>query len=284
MNHLLRELAPLSDAAWSEVEDEAKSRLTTYLAARKLVDFHGPRGWDHSAHDLGRADPVEGGVGDPAVQARQRRVLPLVELRVPFALRRSELDDVERGATNVDLGPLDRAAKAIALAENAAVFHGFPSGNIAGITEASSHDSVAAGDDFHAYPTHVASAVRVLMEAGISGPFGLALSSELWTMVVETTEHGGYPLLEHLRRAIIGGPIVWTPGIDGAVVLSQRGGDFDFESGQDLSIGYLDHGPEQVTLYLEESFTFTVADPDAAVALSTGRSAPSRARRANVRA
>lgn len=269
MNHLLRELAPLSDGAWSQVEDEAKSRLTTYLAARKLVDFRGPRGWDYSAHNLGRTTGVDAGVGDRSVRVRQRRVLPLVELRVPFTLQRSELDDVARGATAIDLGPLDAAAKAIALAENAAVFHGFAAGGIEGITEASSHDAVAAGDDFPTYPTHVATAVRVLMEAGIGGPFGLALSSELWTLVVETTEHGGYPLFEHLRRAIIGGPIVWTPGIEGAVVLSQSGGDFVFHSGQDLSIGYADHDRETVTLYLEESFTFSVVEPDAAVALLT---------------
>ena len=109
------------------------------------------------------------------------------------------------------------------------------------------------------------------MEAGVSGPFALALSSELWTPVVETTEHGGYPLFEHLHRAIIGGPIVWTPGIHGAVILSQRGGDFVFDCGQDLSIGYLDHRADEVTLYLEESFTFSVEEPDAAVAIHAER-------------
>ena len=117
----------------------------------------------------------------------------------------------------------------------------------------------------------------MLMESGISGPFGLALSSDVWTGVVETTEHGGYPLFEHLRQAILGGPIVWAPGIEGAVVLSQRGGDFVFESGQDLSIGYLATTPRQVTLYLEESFTFMVVEPDAAVALRSAVTQPARA-------
>ena len=53
----------------------------------------------------------------------------------------------------------------------------------------------------------------------------------------------------------------------GAVVLSLRGGDFLFESGQDLSIGYEDHDASVVRLYLEESFGFHVATPEAAVAL-----------------
>jgi uncharacterized linocin/CFP29 family protein len=84
--------------------------------------------------------------------------------------------------------------------------------------------------------------------------------------VLETTEHGGYPLLNHLR-AIIGGPLVWSPGVDGAVVVSQRGGDFLLDTGDDLSVGYDTHDAQTVDLYLVESFTFRVATPEAAVAL-----------------
>ena len=65
------------------------------------------------------------------------------------------------------------------------------------------------------------------------------------------------------------GPIVWAPGVRGAVVLSLRGGDFLFESGQDLSIGYSHHDAESVHLYLEESFSFVVATPEAAAPLSS---------------
>jgi uncharacterized linocin/CFP29 family protein len=85
--------------------------------------------------------------------------------------------------------------------------------------------------------------------------------------VLETSEHGGYPLLNHLRE-IIGGPLVFSPGVEGAVVVSMRGGDFLFESGQDLSVGYWDHDNEAVNLYLEESFSFRVVTPEAAVALT----------------
>ena len=74
------------------------------------------------------------------------------------------------------------------------------------------------------------------------------------------------PLLEHLRE-IVGGPIVWAPAVKGGAVLSMRGGDFLFESGQDLSLGYESHDADAVDLYLEESFSFQVATPEAAVAL-----------------
>ena len=60
---------------------------------------------------------------------------------------------------------------------------------------------------------------------------------------------------------------MWAPGVEGGIVLSLRGGDFLFESGQDISIGYLSHDAETVALYLEESFSFRVTEPDSAVAL-----------------
>ena len=73
--------------------------------------------------------------------------------------------------------------------------------------------------------------------------------------MIQTTEHGGYPLFDHLKKILAGGPIVWSPGVRGAVVVSLRGGDFLFESGQDLSIGYDRHDADRVYLYLEESFS-----------------------------
>ncbi len=93
------------------------------------------------------------------------------------------------------------------------------------------------------------------------------MGREAYTRVLETTEHGGYPLLNHLRE-IIGGPLVWTPGVDGAVVVSQRGGDFLLDVGDDLSVGYDHHDAASVGLYLVESLTFRVATPEAAVALT----------------
>ncbi|MPY91647.1 MAG: bacteriocin [Acidimicrobiia bacterium] len=264
MNHLLRELAPIGDTAWALIEHEAKTRLVTYLAARKLVDFTGPLGWEHSATDLGRVESI--GTPFDAVVARRRRVLPLVELRAPFTVARAELDDAARGATNLELGELEEAAEHIALAENRSVFHGFPEGGIDGITAAASSPPIELPDDLEQYPTTVARAVNGLRMGGIQGPFGLAVGPVGWTRIIETTERGGYLLLEHLGH-ILGGPVVWAPGVSGAVVLSLRGGDFALECGQDLSIGYRAHDADTVSLYLEESVSFRVLEPDAAVHL-----------------
>ena len=264
-SHLLREHAPITEEGWRRLDDEARERLVPALAARKLVDFSGPKGWQYSATSLGRtehlADAPEG------IEAASRRVLPLVEARAAFPVSRLELADADRGAEDLDLDELDAAALTVAVAENAAVFHGWGAAGITGIAEATPHEAIALGEDCERYPRHVAKAVDTLRGVGIDGPYGLALGPEAHTRVLETSEHGGYPLLEHLGH-ILGGPLVWAPGVHGAVTLSVGGGHFLFESGQDLSIGYSSHDADLVRLYLEESFSFRIATPEAAVALT----------------
>jgi uncharacterized linocin/CFP29 family protein len=266
MSHLLRKHAPITAEGWKRIDDEARERLTPGLAARKLVDFAGPLGWQYSATSLGRIEPVKK-VPFDGITAARRRVLPLVELRASFALSRQELADGDRGAQDVDFGPLDTAAQDLARAENRAVFHGWPAVGILGMAEVTSQQPIPLGDDCSRYPRHVAAAVEALLAQGIEGPYGMALGPESYQRVLETGEHGGYPLLEHLRK-VLGGALVWSPGVTGAVVLSLRGGDFLFESGQDISVGFDRVDGEAVHLYLEESFSFRVVTPEAAVILS----------------
>jgi uncharacterized linocin/CFP29 family protein len=265
VSHLLRGHAPITDGGWKMIDEEARERLLPGLAARRLVDFTGPLGWEYSATNLGRVQAAD--LSEiQGVEANRRTVLPLLELRAPFAISREELRAGDRGAQDVDFAELDAAAQRIVESENVAVFHGWPKAGVEGITNSSPHAPITRRKDFEDYPKHVAMAVEVLLRNGIAGPYGLALGREDYTRVVESTEHGGYPLLDHLRK-ILEGPIVWAPGVSDAVVVSLRGGDFAFESGQDISVGYLAHDLEKVTLYLEESYIFRVLTPEAAVAI-----------------
>ena len=192
-----------------------------------------------------------------------------MELRTEFKVSRVELDDVDRGTTNPDLAELDEAIRQIALGENVTVFHGHAGRRLPAASPRARPTSPSAVGDIDKAPDAVARGVNALRQAGIGGPYGLAICPDMYTTIVESTEYGGELLLDHLRK-ILGGPLVWAPGIDGGVVLSLRGGDFKIESGQDLSIGYLDHDADVVRLYLEESFNFRVLEPDAAVALRLG--------------
>jgi uncharacterized linocin/CFP29 family protein len=264
-DHLRRHLAPLSDLAWERVDAEAARTLRHYLAARPLVEFSGPRGWDHSAEPLGRVRPA---VPSPAegVVADVRAVQPLVELRSPFQLSLLELEAIDKQAPDPDLGPVVEAARLAALAEDRVLFHGHDAAAIAGITPSSPHEPLSISDDYDEYPSVVARAVAALRRAGVGGPYAIALGPRCYTGVVETTEHGGYPVLEHVKL-IVGGPVLWAAAVDGAVVISTRGGDYELVCGQDFAIGYRGHDSDAVELYLEESITLLVHDNRAAIAL-----------------
>ncbi len=266
MNHLLRELAPVTDEAWALIEAEATRSIKHYLAGRRLIDFSGPHGWAHGAVDTGRVEPLDReALG--AVEVARRSLLPLLEVRSPFTLSVSELAAADRGAADVDLDPVIAAGRVAALAEDHVVFHGYPAGGVAGIVDASPHEAVPISDDYSRYPEHVARAVGALRGADIAGPFAIALGARCFTGVTETTEHGGYPVFEHLRQ-ILGGPVVWAPAVDGAVVLSQRDGDFELTVGQDFSIGYRSADGDGVELYIEETMAFRINTPEAAVHLA----------------
>lgn len=264
MNHLLRELAPISTVGWQEIEKEATRTLKTTLAARKLVDFVGPQGWTASAVGTGRSDSIAS-PGDANVRARLRKVLPLVELRVLFEMSREDLDDIERGAKDPDTDAVIAAARAIAMAEDRAVFHGFAAAGIRGICEAQAQQGLPISDDYELFPEVVTTALNRLRDEGVDGPYAIALGEECWRGLTATT-HGGYPVMEHIRH-LVDGPMVWAPGLDGSLVLSMRGDDFQMTVGEDFSIGYLGHDHEKVRLYIEETFTFWLLSPQAAIPL-----------------
>ncbi|MEW6167240.1 MAG: family 1 encapsulin nanocompartment shell protein [Pseudomonadota bacterium] len=268
MNDLCRPLAPITEQAWAAIDDEARAALRVTLAGRKVADFMGPLGWEASAVALGRALPLQAAPG-PGVSAALRQVQPLVELRVPFALARAELDALARGAGDADLKPVRDAARAIALAEDSIVFAGYAAAGIAGIGQAAAAAALTITEDYERYPAVVARALAQLREQGVQGPYAIALGPRCYTGLTRTATPAGFPVMQHVER-LLDGPVIWAPGVNGAVVLSLRGGDFELTVGRDLSVGYRGHTANTVEFYIEESLSFRVLAEEAAVPLVYG--------------
>jgi uncharacterized linocin/CFP29 family protein len=266
MNNLHRELAPVSDKAWAQIEEEASRTLKRHLAARRVVDVVGPKGLELSAVGTGHLHQIQA----PAdgIQAAQRRAKALVELRVPFELTRQAIDDVERGATDSDWLPVKEAARKIAFAEDRSVFDGYAAAGIQGVRQGSSNPPLVLPSNVRGYPGAVAQAVSQLRLAGVNGPYALLLGAEAYTAVSGGSDEG-YPILQHIHR-LVDGEIVWAPAIEGGFVLTTRGGDFELDIGQDISIGYSSHSKTIVELYLQETFTFRLLTTEAAVVLAPG--------------
>lgn len=261
---LKRSFAPILPEAWKAIDAEAKRVLDLNLAGRKLVDFNGPHGWTYAAVNTGRLDLFEGEPQDQ-VHVGLRRVQPLVELRTPIVLDLMELDSIARGATNPNLDEVRRAAERIAFAEDRSVFHGFPKACVLGLVEASPHPPKSIGKAVD-LPRVMLEAKETLQRAGVGGPYALALGPKAYDLVYAAADDG-YPIAKRIERQIVDGPIVKAPSLDGAVLLSSRGGDYELTVGQDLSIGYAFHEKHRIELYLVESFTFRVLEPAAAVHL-----------------
>jgi uncharacterized linocin/CFP29 family protein len=264
MNNLHRDLAPISDSAWAQIEAETSRTLKRYLAGRRVIDVKGPAGVGLAAVGTGHlqaiAAPAKG------VVTRQREVKPLVELRVPFELGRQAIDDVERGANDSDWQPAKDAARQIAFAEDGAIFEGYGAAGIEGIRKGTSNPIMSLPADVRQYPEAIAQGLSRLRLVGVNGPYSVLFGADEYTALAETSDHG-YPVLEHVKR-LVDEQIIWAPAIAGAFLLTTRGGDFELYIGQDVSIGYLSHTDTSVRLYLQETFTFLLLTGEASVAMA----------------
>ena len=265
MDNLYRELAPISELAWAEIELEASRTFKRNIAGRRVVDVSEPGGPVTAAVSTGHLIGVES-PGDGVI-AHLRESRPLLRLRVPFTVNRIDVDDVERGSQDSDWDPVKEAARKLAFVEDRAIFEGYEPAQIGGIRKCSSNPALALPEDPRGYPDVISQALSELRLAGVDGPYSVLLSADAYTKVSETTENG-YPLRDHLNR-LVDGDIIWAPAIDGAFVLSTRGGDFDLQLGTDVSIGYLSHDADTVQLYLQETMTFLCYTAEASVALTT---------------
>jgi uncharacterized linocin/CFP29 family protein len=260
---LKRNHAPITADALAAVDAEAARVLKLNLAGRRLVDFKGPHGWQLAAVNTGRVDPC---VNAPDLQIGIRRAQPLVEVRVPMKVSLAELDAVARGAADPDLTAVVAAAEKAADAEDAAIFNGLAAAGIKGIIPASPHKPHKLPTDVRELPGAILAARETLRQAGVSGPYALALAAPIYAQVLAAAEDG-YPLAKRLTQQVLDGPLVRAPAIEGGVLISMRGGDYELHVGQDLSVGYAAHDRETVELFLTESFTFRALEPAAAVAL-----------------
>ena len=273
MNNLYRELAPVTDEAWAQIEQEAARTARRYLAGRRIAHVSGPAGETFAAVGTGRIEQTDSLA--EGVLSWQRQALRLIQLRAPFTLNRAEIDAVERGAQDADWDPVRAAARQIALAEDLAIFSGYPAAGIVGIVPGAANSTLVLPTELADYPAAIAGAIAELRAAGVDGPYTAVLSADVYTALSQASSHG-YPVIQHVRR-LLDGEIVWAPALSGAVVLSMRGGDFSLHLGQDLSIGYDSHTSAEVTLYLQESFTFQLLAGEAAVPLAASKASAATA-------
>ncbi len=261
MNILKRNLAPLTENAWAEINDTLKDILNTHQTARKFVDIDGPNGIEYGGISTGRLT-IPGNQSKDGVNYGIREFLPLIEIRKPFELDMWEMDNLERGATDVDLSSLEDAAEEIALFEENVIYEGFKKAGIKGLRQASEHDVVKLPDKNDGFLKEIGKQVLNLQRNAVEGPYALIITAREWIRLVNLSQ--GYPVLKQLED-ILGGQVFINHANKDSFLVSQRGEDYELILGQDISIGYDHHDAEKVKLYLTSSFTFRVNSPEAII-------------------
>lgn len=261
MDILKKSLAPITEKGWKEITGRVKEILDTYLTARSFVDIEGPNGLEFGAVSTGRLRIPK---NQPANQVGYgiRETLPLVETRKPFELDIWELDNIERGTRDIDLTPLEEAAKEIALFEEKAIYEGFSAANIVGLKESSTQAKATLPQDPDEFLRVIGRQVNNLSKESVGGPYSLVINAEQWVNLLNLSE--GYPVLKQLK-GIVGGKVLISQNNPSSFLVSERGGDYELTIGQDISCGFDSYNSSKVKLFLSSSFTFRVITPEAII-------------------
>lgn len=261
MDYLKRSLAPITDEGWEEIDEQAREVLINQLTGRKFVDVTAPQGWELSAVSEGRLDIKE---DDPEkVRYGIRKTSPLVETRTSFTLNIWELDNLSRGAKDLDLSSLEDAAQKSAKFEEDVIYKGLKGSEIKGLTQVS-EASFEIPEGPEGVIEAISKGVLTFQDNSIEGPYSMVANRDLWQKIAKSSK--GYPLKRHLED-LIDGSIIYNPYLENALLVSTRGGDYELILGQDFSIGYENHDSTEVKLFITESFSFRILEPGAVVTL-----------------
>jgi len=250
-----RGLAPINEESWKEIEERLMEVFKSHLSARKVVKVVGPKGLDYNVISEGRLEEVQ---EDGDLCYANYKVTPLTEVRVEFEMDRWELDNVLRGAKDVDYEPLEEAAKKIALFEENVIYNGSDKLNIKGLIKSSAHETLTFGNEQESILDSIANGIIKLRESYQEGPFVLVVGKEAYKRLISKGE--GYSLIEKIE-SLTGHKIIYSHVLDGAVLVPYNHDDLELTIGQDLNIGYQNHDNNKIRFFITESFTFRVLDP-----------------------
>lgn len=249
-----KDKAPVSAEAWTEMEEEIKNVFMNFLSARRVFHVNGPKGFGYNVITDGRLREAENKDG---IGFSTYKVQPLTEARTEFKMSRWELDNILRGAKDIDYTPLEEAAKRIALFEENAIFNGLEEAGIEGILDTASKNEIDFGKDANEIMEALSEGIIYLKENFADGPYSLIVGEKAYKKLL--SKETSYPLDRRIEE-LIGGNIIYSHAIDGAILVPYDNESLELTIGQDLSLGYQFHDNKEVTFFLMESFTFRVLD------------------------
>lgn len=267
MSLFQRHLAPLDNSVWALLEDQAGETLRANLTGRRLVEIRGPLGLQHHAESNGRLQGIDNPGFD--IQCGIRQVQPMIEARKAFSLSLAELQNLQRGARDINLDPLIETAREMAAFEDTVIFKGLASAHVQGLLSSDLEPMDLARPPVK-FLDSLAAALRTMrtntLEGGLNENYHLVVGPETY-QYLSAHYVGSHSLLQEVQTLIMGQVLATRALSDEVLLVAQREDAFELVLGQDFSLGYQQHDHESVSLYLMESFTFLLRDPSAALIL-----------------
>lgn len=278
-DYLQRDQAPLDIQQWAALDQTVIRTAQAMLVARRFITLVGPFGPGVEAlpHDLvagtgnGQVDLL-GNQEDQAIAIDRRRFLPLPLLYKDFWVHWRDLEASRVMGVPLDLGKAAAAAAATAQAEDRLVFDGQADLGLPGLRTIEGRQSAAMGDwatGGRAF-ADVVEGVRVLTQAGFTGPYALAVSPRLYADLNRIFDDSGVLELEQVeklaRRGVYPTAVLPEPT---ALLVDSGAQNMDLAVGLDLSAAYVESSNLNHRFRVLESLVLRIRRPAAICAFET---------------
>lgn len=265
MEILNRSQAPFGNGVWTEIETVLGEFLSKRLNIRSVIDFNDTITYDDDAIPTKELQEVSNKKG---LTVSTREPIKIIEVKKTFNISKSVIEHIKRGVVDYDDKELMSAANEFATIENNMILQGLDEANITGIIKDPEVESIEAKSTKDILAS-VAKSLGVFNKNFVDGEYKLVISSG--TLAKLYTEFfDGISVKAKLDDILGAGNIMVNEDIgdDTAILLSQRGGDFEFFSGLDISIGFEKETDKNVTLFLIQTCAFRILGPEAAIVIN----------------
>lgn len=272
-DYLQRDQAPLTGGQWAEIDRIVVQTAQSALVGRRFLTLAGPFGpgvevvpnETIQGANEGQLDLLGNADGE-AIGISQRSFLPLPLIYKDFWVHWRDLEAANQVGLPLDAGRAAAAANAAAQSEDRLIFDGHEALALAGLRNAPGRQTLPLGnwDQRAGAFSDIVAGIRLLVEAGFTGPYALAVSPRLYAELNRVFDQTGVLELEQIeklaRRGVYQTAILPDPS---AILVDSGAGSMDLAVGLDLSTAYVESSNLNHHFRVLESLVLRIRRPAA---------------------
>jgi uncharacterized linocin/CFP29 family protein len=272
-DYLQRDQAPLETAEWASIDQTVVRTAQSVLVGRRFISLVGPFGAGIEAlpNDVlggggnGQVDLLGNAEGE-ALTIENRWFLPLPLIYKDFWVHWRDLESSHQLGVPLDVGKAAAAAAATAQAEDRLIFDGDATLDLPGLRTAEGRQTLPMGDwdTMGRAFADVVEGVRLLTQAGFTGPYALAVSPRLYADLNRIFDASGVLELEQVeklaRRGVYPTAVLPEPS---ALLIDSGAQNLDIAVAVDMSTAYVESSNLNHRFRVLESLVLRIRRPGA---------------------